>query len=394
MESVQKNILNLIRAALTGQRQPLDPDFSLEPNMRLILAHQIGGIIYQGALLCGIPKDDPCMKELFSRYYLHMIRDQRQTAILNKVFSEFEAAKIDYLPLKGTVLKALYPEPGMRAMGDADVLIRMEQYDQIRPVMDQLGFKEGSFTDHELVWDHPHLHLELHAKLVSHNYAWMADYFCPGWQRAIPAQGHRFCFSPEDTCIFLFAHYTKHYRGGGIGLRQLTDLWLWSQAHPQMDQAYIAREMDAIALGQFYVHTQTLLECWFAGGAPTAQTEHMTDFIFSSGSWGQYEMKQASKVLATKRKTKTAFGARISLYIHLIFPSVKYISHRYPIVKKHPWLLPVFWPIRWVSALLFRRKNVRSGLNILCSENIERTETFEQALRYVGLEASLDGGVK
>lgn len=38
----------------------------------------------------------------------------------------FDAGGIDYMPLKGSILKDLYPRHEMRMMGDADILIRME----------------------------------------------------------------------------------------------------------------------------------------------------------------------------------------------------------------------------------------------------------------------------
>ena len=46
------------------------------------------------------------------------------------------------MPLKGCNMKALYPSPELRVMGDADILIRVEQYDRIRPIIQSLGFEE------------------------------------------------------------------------------------------------------------------------------------------------------------------------------------------------------------------------------------------------------------
>ena len=37
-------------------------------------------------------------------------------------------------------MKALYPAPELRVMGDADVLIRLEQYEKIVPLMEKMGF--------------------------------------------------------------------------------------------------------------------------------------------------------------------------------------------------------------------------------------------------------------
>ena len=47
-----------------------------------------------------------------------------------------------------------------------DILIRPEQYDRIVPILEQLNFREKNETDHELVWIHDDLYLELHKRLI------------------------------------------------------------------------------------------------------------------------------------------------------------------------------------------------------------------------------------
>ena len=37
----------------------------------------------------------------------------------------------------------MYPKTEMRVMSDADILIRTEQYDKIRPIMVELGYSKG-----------------------------------------------------------------------------------------------------------------------------------------------------------------------------------------------------------------------------------------------------------
>ncbi len=384
MESVQKNILRLIQAALSGTAQTLDPDFSLEPNMALIQSHQIEGMVYAGAVLCGIPKDTPCMQALFSRYCRQMMLSQRQTGLLERLFRKFEAQGIDYLPLKGTILKALYPEPGMRPMGDADVLIRMEQYETISQVMEELGFTLSHEWNHEIVWLHKDLYMELHSRLVN---KWPPNYFGSGWQRAVPEQGHRYSFSPEDTYIFLFAHYGKHYRAGGIGLRQLTDLWVWLQTYPELDLEYIGSEMRSINLGVFFENTQALLQNWFAGGPETDFTAHMTAFIFSSGSWGHKASRLAAQNMDMLQAKKQS---RLSLFLRGIFPGLASMQTRYPVLKKCAVLLPVFWFIRIADALLFRQKKIKNHLDRSGGSAMRKAASYEDALRYVGLDPSVE----
>ena len=149
MDTLQKGTLTLIRSALTGNAYKLPEGFCIEDAAKMIQKHNIVGLAYEGAIKCGIDKSTPAMQELFQRYYGDIIRSDRQMKLLDKLFAAFQENNIDFLPLKGTILKSLYPQPGMRPMGDADILIRVEQYDRIKSVMAQLGFQEGKVTGHE-----------------------------------------------------------------------------------------------------------------------------------------------------------------------------------------------------------------------------------------------------
>ena len=55
----------------------------------------------------------------------------------------------------------------MRTMGDADILIKTEQYERIVPIMNRLGYLPGVESNHECVWDKKNmLHVELHKMLI------------------------------------------------------------------------------------------------------------------------------------------------------------------------------------------------------------------------------------
>ena len=68
MTDLQKGIITMIRCAVTGQPGTLPEGFSMADAMETVRSHQIGTLIYQGALLCGIPKTTPEMRQLFALY--------------------------------------------------------------------------------------------------------------------------------------------------------------------------------------------------------------------------------------------------------------------------------------------------------------------------------------
>ena len=270
-------------------------------------------------------------------------------------------------------------------MGDADVLIRTEQYDKIRPLMLQLGLEEQVESDHEFIWSSPALHLELHKRLIPSYNKDYYRYFGEGWQLAKIRNGSRYSMTAEDEYIYLFTHFAKHYRDGGIGCRHLVDFWIYRKAY-KLDESYLSAELEKLQLREFEQNIRDVLAVWFENAEETGKTAFITDFIFESGSWGSKEAHAAS--LGTKNAAITGSfqKGRIMQTAQVIFPRAKALHHRYPVLKKHPILLPVFWPVRWVEVLLFRRDKLQKEYEGLQMTSVNAVRSYQQALHYVGLD--------
>lgn len=386
MNILHEGTLALIKAAITGDSCTLPEGFQIEQVADMIRRHKVIGLVYEGAIKCGIDKQCTTMQELFQFYYRDTIIHERQMHLLKKLEAAFQENGIDYLPLKGTILKPLYPQPAARVMGDADILIREEQYDKIKPIMEQLGFQEGAITGHELHWNHPQFHVELHKMLMSQRNLDFKRYYGNGWSKAILYNNYRYTYREEDHYIFLFVHYAKHYRAGGIGLRQLVDLWVYQRAYPNMDKNYIYQELSKLNLSEFFDNTQKMLCAWFEDGIWDDKVTFMSNYICSGGSWASHENYQLAEQLKTEHLVGSRQKAKVRQLLRAIFPPVKAISHRYPILKKAPYLLPIFWPVRWITALLFRQRNIKAVQENMKDRSSEKVDAYLQDLQYVGLD--------
>lgn len=382
MNEIQYGLLVLIRSALDKKAGTLPEGFAIESAEELIIKHQIVGLAYEGAVLCGISPKEPVMQRLFQKYYQQILRNQKQTAALNKLFAAFDANNIDYLPVKGMDLKALYPDPAMRTMGDADVLIRMEQYDRIRELMQILGYTEGKQTGHELIWDCPALHLELHSQLLSSYHPDLQRYYGDGWKRAKLMTGNHYTYSLEDMYIFLFAHFVKHYRRSGIGIRHVLDIWLFGIQNPTMDTSYIRQELAKMRLCEFYDNMRKLMDYWFCDAAADEMVAFISAYIFKSGSWGDGE--SLSRFIAVKNK-KLESASRFRQGVRLLFPNMVVMKKQFAVLKQAPWLLPFLWPVRWIRVLLFQKKDMARVRKDWKYSSDKAINTYEEALHYVGL---------
>lgn len=386
MNNLYQGITVLLASAVTGERCKLPEGFSLEAALPVINKQNLVPLAFQGALNCGISSKDPVMGKLMQRYLKLLVHSERQMRALQQIFDALEANKIDYLPLKGCQMKHLYPKPELRTMGDADILIREEQYSSLEPILESLGFTMAMESRYDYVWKREDLTVEMHRSLFPPTVQALCRYFGNGWNRAVRESGCRYRFSPEDTFVYQFAHMAKHYQISGIGSRHILDLYVYLRAHPDLDEAYMEAELEKLHLLAFYRNIRKVLKVWFENEAPDEITEHITDFIFSGGSWGSVETGIYTDALRKSLEKGGIQNSRQRSVIQVIFPPAQAIETRYPVLKKAPWLLPVVWIARWLVVILFRRRNIKKKMSIAAGASDEKVLARQQALRYVGLD--------
>ena len=387
MKTIQKGTIALLKSAVSQRECALPQNFDLEAAYPLLKRHHMDALLYEGAMLCGIPKDLPVMKLLLSNYCRSLMASEAQMREVNRIFDAFEENSIDYMPLKGCKMKALYPKPELRTMGDADILIRMEQYERIVPVMESLGFAEGDQWDHELKWTKKALLIELHKRIVPEGNRDHYAYFGDGWQLAALQNGNRFEMRPEDEMVFLLAHFAKHYRAGGIGCRHVLDLWVFRKHHPNMDENYIKENLEKIYLRAFYENICKLMDVWFEDAPADEKSDFITDFIFDSGSWGRQETKIASSGVKDL-KGKRGYHARWAYLVRNLLPGVDAVKDKFPFLQKAPWLLPLVWIYRPFYKILNKqaRSTIKNHKTQLRNLRPDLVRTRQEALQYVGLD--------
>lgn len=380
-------VIALVKSALTNEKIPLPEDFSILEAAKISKKHRIESLIYYGAVNCGIPKDDPVMKKLFRSVCAALFVSENQLREIERVFLSFEENSIEYMPLKGLVLKELYPKKDMRSMSDADVLICVEQYPKIKEIMLSLGFSEKIESDHELIWESPLLTLELHKRLIpSYNEDFFA-YFGDGWQLAKKSNENktRYEMSKEDEYIYLLTHFAKHYRDGGVGIKHVADFFVFLQNFSQIDRNYTAVQLDKLHLSFFEENVMKTLDFWFGNGKEDDRVDLITSVVFNSGAYGTYENHLIAQATKESKILGSAKKARRKEYMNLVFMPYSSMCKRYPVLIKAKILLPVFWFFRGIEALFNRRKMISAHYNDVRYKTDDRVSEYKQMLDFVGL---------
>lgn len=318
--------------------------------------------------------DGEAWKRIEDGYQVGLIADVHQGFAFEELKAAFAQKKIDILPLKGLSMKALYPAPELREMGDLDILYPQSRREDVLALMAELGYAllhDGQKEHHDEYFRPPTSHVEMHHGLVNLD-SYYVDYYSEPWARAKKTQTDGvFAFSKEDEYVFLLLHAAKHYQNGGVGIRTVIDFYFFLKKYSgQMDWAYIDAEIQkadelaqkAGAKPNSAKHVQeslfALMKDWFDGAEPTLTPAGL--FIVSGGVYGSTEW-------AWKNSAEKA-GGKTKYLLSRLFPSYEWFKKHYPTTKKWPILVPFFWVKRLFVGVFKRRARIKREFDVVSTK--------------------------
>ena len=380
----EKGIIELVKCALTGGVPQLEEGFDFEKAYEYAQSRQITPLLFYGASNIEGFMDTLIGKKFFKSTMNLSFYCAEQSEAIKSVKDEFRANKIQHLAVKGTILRELYPYPEMRLMSDADILIKEEEYERIKPIMVGLGFEEQYESDHELVWKKGEISIELHKRLVPSYNKDYYKYFGNGWKIATIKNEEtcEYLMTPEDSFIYTFVHFAKHYRDGGIGIKHIVDFFVYLDKYPNLDFEYIDKELEKLQLLRFWKNTKKVLDVWFNSAKSDDLSDFITAKIFGSGAYGTFEGSINAEAV---RLSKGNENVKRKKALNIIFPPLQGMKKKYNVLNKAPVLLPVMWVVRWFEAL-FNFKKVKKQKQILDMMSDENISKYQNELNYVGLD--------
>lgn len=351
-------LTELISAILYDKQAPVIPkDYNWESFVMLVSQNGFTTLVYERLKeIQDVPQT--VLKILEQRYATSIQRTAWQDYYAEKIVERFEEEGIKCLPLKGIVLKHLYPQSYMRSMSDLDILIDSEKLQQTRQIMEELGFAVYRYDEHhDIYYIRPYLNVELHKLLIVGE---MEDYFQVGFERTRIKEGTSFIheLSVEDFYIHILGHMAYHFAHGGVGIRLVLDVRVYLDKYGDtMKREYVNRELEKAGLLTFAQHVERLSEIWFFDRKTNEFYDELGMYIVNSGYLGNTEHKEILEVVKQSSQY-TNEGARVRAIVEAIFPAFKTMTFLYPILKKIPYLYPFTWGARWITVLFKRRKNI------------------------------------
>lgn len=376
--SIVEQIFYLIRNEIKGEPLPDNTRYDMQKiytlSKRHDIAHLIGDALFRNKLL----PDDKIGDAFKEQMMMAVIRVEQQTAELERIKQAFDNAKIPYIPLKGAVIRDMYPKPWMRTSCDIDILVHEEDLDIATEVLNQqLEYKQLLKGSHDISFENPAgIHIELHYDLIEKDVNEKAEKPLKDvWKYSYAKHNtvHYYMFD-EMFYYYHIAHMAKHFVHGGCGIRPLIDLWLLNHKSDYNDdkRKELLKEGGLLDFERAVVR---LSEVWLSEETADELTEKIQNFVIIGGVYGNLENR-----IAVGQQKK---GGKFHYIISRIFLPYSVLKFQYPVLQKHKWLLPFMEVRRWFK-LIFKGGLKRSAREIKINRSMplkmqaETTKMMEQ----------------
>ncbi|MBQ7625378.1 MAG: nucleotidyltransferase family protein [Clostridia bacterium] len=357
----------LSAAALDGKEAPAAPE-GVSWRALLNVAHRARVDSVITPLILTFPRGTLPEK------YIKRLETERNDALSIEIQRQFEAEKvtgaltasgIKVCPLKGAVLKELYPSPETRSMGDLDYFVSPAR--ACRAVMKGLGFeRKRVFASHHDEYEsaaYP-LGVELHKNPVSsENPAY--EYYKDFEKRMRPTEKENlYALSREDLYIFNTAHFYYDFASVGCSLRPLFDMRVLKARG--LDREYIEKELAKIGVLEFEKLMSRISNAFFDGGEWDEETESVFSALCENGVYGG--VKTRIKNFTEKE------GGKGKYITERLFPPLSNVRRQSRAIDACPPLIVFYWGYRAAAAALTKSGKIKYELSALKDEKTDRKE--------------------
>lgn len=323
------------------------------------------GIVYKA--LNSAPIWDQLKKHFERDFFGYVTRDAKQLDSIETLDHMLNESMINHIFLKGSRLKAIYPESFMRAMGDIDVLIPSEKMNDVHHLFKkkQILLKSRS-TAHDVFELPNHIIVEVHPSLYKDFNPKYESLMKSPWSHVNLVHESRYELKHEYELVYLLYHLAKHLDASGIGLRSVLDIGLYAKHYESsMNIKTLHEYVNQVDMKQFFQSMMVLCQVYFDLDLnrfidqdfrlEDEVIDGITEYLRTSGIHGTGKKHNAftTRFASSKNKKKN----RIGVILGIFFPDFESMCGIYPWLKKAPLLLPVTWLLRVIRLIFVKFKS-------------------------------------
>ncbi|MBR5191386.1 MAG: nucleotidyltransferase family protein [Clostridia bacterium] len=373
----KKYFLEMVSASIKGSPIPSCPEnISGELIYKLSVRNAVQGVLYLAVKSGAITLSAETEAKLQKSYMAILAREATQQEEIDYIREAFEKENIEFMFLKGIHLKSLYPTSQMRFMVDMDILVKEESMDKGGQLILARGFTQEMNNGKDIVLvKKPFLTIELHKMLFVEDY-FMHDYFTSVWDRIEKVSDYEYKMPINDLYVYTLAHLAEHYLEAGSCFRPLMDLFLMEQKYADLlNFDYINQQFEEIGIDKFAKKIRQLYKCAFDGAEYNDDLITMENYIVFGAP-----VKNADEVAKVARTNKS----KSKRFIESAFPNLKHMKLKYPILEKAPFLLPIFWVVRFFEFVFLKKGSLEQKQSTITNVDRESADIMKEIFEKSG----------
>ena len=358
LTATEKQFLHIAKAAVSGGALPAENVdwpviFTLAGQQKLL------PIVFEAARKTPAAAENAALFAVTKQQVIAQVLHQTmRSAEFAGLYQKLRAAGLHSVVVKGQLCSRLYPQADHRISADDDLYISDAEFMNCHEQLLANGLTTDTSADElptadEVSYtkkDSP-LYIELHRHLFD-SAEDAHDELNHFFTNLKPVEIDGFlAMPPHEHLLYLLLHAYKHFVRSGIGARQFCDIGLWARAyHAEIDWQRLHKQCESVhaatfAAAAFHI-AGDYLGIEFDRPAPwdgSIDVEPLLHDTLGGGVYGSNDLTRLHSSTVTLNAVKASRTGEKSSVLRTVFPKREYLEHRYPYLKKRPYLLPVAW---------------------------------------------------
>ena len=390
-----------LRSSLWREAVTIPSETDLELTGKCAKEQGVLSFLYDGAVVAKSEVPAELLTKWKNATFQGVIRNERLLHAQDELLSWFEQAGIPCVVLKGSSVARYYPQPDLRVLGDIDILVSKPDVDKAKEILEQHGYAFHE-SDHEfhIGFTRPGSYVELHYNVTKlpdsaggRATGKVIDTFLSDIKQGCVGNHEFPTLSETNQAIMLLLHMIRHMFSSGIGLRQVCDWAVYmasvdkknftSDILPILEQCGLRRYAEIATRSCIKVLALSDDNMNWCSSATEEECRMFIADVFREGNMGSANHERMaswlidSSEMGNKSSSLKALIARLNKLAYLHFP----------VAKKCPILLPIFWiylPLRYFWRAMLGKRPKRSLRNAV--ENAKSQRNLYETVKAFDIE--------
>ena len=395
LTATERQFLHIAKAAVSGGALPAEnvdwpAVFALAGQQKLL------PIVFEAARKTPAAAENAALFAAVKQQVIAQVLHQTvRSAEFTDLYQKLRSAGLHPIVVKGQLCSRLYPLKDHRISADDDLYIPDAEFMTCHEQFLVNGLTTDTPTDELATADEVSytkkdspLYIELHRHLFDSSED-AHDELNRFFVDLNPVEIDGFlAMPPHEHLLYLLLHAYKHFVRSGIGARQFCDIGLWAREYQaEIDWQRLHEQCESVHAATFaaaaFRIARNYLGIAFSLPAPwdsSIDAEPLLHDSLCGGVYGSNDLTRLHSSTVTLNAVKASRTGEKSSVLRTVFPKCEYLEHRYPYLKKRPYLLPVAWVQRiahYASEKQSGADNSASGSIKLAKERIELMKQYD-----------------